>query len=220
MQYFNPLRESPQCGVVESTRFLSYTSLPPCWRWFCCAQSKRDQGWFANIYQRNKEDLLKEVKVFGLTLLGDGATIHQMPLMNILAMSRVTPPITISIQDCTSHMAEGRKKDVSYIADLFGWFCCTQSKNIGGDLLDLNFANIYQRNKEDLLKEVKVFGLMLLGDGAAIHRMPLMSILAMSRVTPPITISIQDCTSHMAESEMKVLMALLGEYALVLVVSE
>ena len=49
----------------------------------------------------------------------DGATIHCMPLMNILAMSGVTPPITVSIQDCSKHMAEGGKKDASYIADLF-----------------------------------------------------------------------------------------------------
>jgi hypothetical protein len=74
---------------------------------------------FANRYQQYKEDLLKEVKVFGLAFLGDGATIHWMPLMNILAMSGVTPPITISVQDCSTHMAEGGKKDASYIADMF-----------------------------------------------------------------------------------------------------
>jgi hypothetical protein len=42
-----------------------------------------------------------------------------MPLMNILAMSGTTPPMTISIQDCTKHMAEGGTKDASYIADMF-----------------------------------------------------------------------------------------------------
>ena len=39
--------------------------------------------------------------------------------MNILAMNGATPPMTICIQDCTKHMAEGGKKDASYIADLF-----------------------------------------------------------------------------------------------------
>jgi hypothetical protein len=35
-------------------------------------------------------------------------------------MSGVTPPITVSIQDCSKHMmAEGGKKDTSNIADLF-----------------------------------------------------------------------------------------------------
>ncbi len=42
-----------------------------------------------------------------------------MALMNILAMSGIFPPKTISIQDCTKHMAEGGKKDALYIADLF-----------------------------------------------------------------------------------------------------
>ncbi len=41
-----------------------------------------------------------------------------MTLMNILAMSGAFPPMTIYIQDCTKHMAEGGKKDASYIADL------------------------------------------------------------------------------------------------------
>jgi len=45
--------------------------------------------------------------VFGITVMGDGATIHRMPLMNILAMSGSTPPLTIGIVDCTEHMAAG-----------------------------------------------------------------------------------------------------------------
>ncbi len=42
-----------------------------------------------------------------------------MALMNILAMSCAFLPMTISIQDCTKHMAEGGKKDALYIANLF-----------------------------------------------------------------------------------------------------
>ncbi len=42
-----------------------------------------------------------------------------MALMNILAMFGAVSPMTISIQDCTKHMAEGGKKDASYIANLF-----------------------------------------------------------------------------------------------------
>ncbi len=74
---------------------------------------------YANIYQQNKEEFLKFAQVFGWAFLGDGATIHRMPLMNILAMSGATPPMTISIQDCTKHMAEGEKKNASYIANMF-----------------------------------------------------------------------------------------------------
>jgi len=74
---------------------------------------------FANIYEQNKAELLKEAKLFGFGWMGDGATIHRMPMMNILVMSGTTPPMTVSIQDCTEHMAEGGKKDASYVADLF-----------------------------------------------------------------------------------------------------
>jgi hypothetical protein len=74
---------------------------------------------YANVYKQNKAKLLKFAKVFRLAFLDDGATIHQMALMNILAMSGAFPPMTISIQDCTKHMVEGGKKDASYIADLF-----------------------------------------------------------------------------------------------------
>jgi hypothetical protein len=42
-----------------------------------------------------------------------------MALMNIFAMSGTFPPMMISIEDCTKHMAEGGKKDALYIADLF-----------------------------------------------------------------------------------------------------
>ena len=74
---------------------------------------------YTNVCRKNKEELLKEAKVFGLVFMGDCATIHRMPLMNILAMTDTTPPMTISIQDCTKHMAEGGKKDALYIANLF-----------------------------------------------------------------------------------------------------
>jgi hypothetical protein len=74
---------------------------------------------FQNISSMNKTNLLKEAPVSGMTFMGDGATIHCMPLLNILAMSGSTPPLTIGIVDCTEHMAAGGKKDASYIADIF-----------------------------------------------------------------------------------------------------
>ena len=74
---------------------------------------------FSNTYERNKVEVLKESRVFGLAFMGDGATIHRMPLMNILAMSGTSPPITVGIIDCTTHMAEGGKKDAAYISEIF-----------------------------------------------------------------------------------------------------
>ncbi len=39
--------------------------------------------------------------------------------MNILAMTATVSPMTIAIQDCSSHMEEGGKKDAVYVASLF-----------------------------------------------------------------------------------------------------
>jgi hypothetical protein len=74
---------------------------------------------FQTTYKSNKEKLLKEARVFGLAFLGDGATIKRMPLMNVLAMTATVSPMTIAIQDCSSHMEEGGKKDAVYVASLF-----------------------------------------------------------------------------------------------------
>ncbi len=48
-------------------------------------------------------------------------------------------------------------------------FVVPHRKKIGGELLDLNYDNIYQQNKEELLKFAQVFGLTFLGDRATIH---------------------------------------------------
>jgi hypothetical protein len=74
---------------------------------------------FKITYKCNKEELLKEAGVFGLAFMGDGATIAQMPLMNVLAMSGTSSPVTVGIMDCTTHMAEGGKKDAAYISEIF-----------------------------------------------------------------------------------------------------
>ena len=39
--------------------------------------------------------------------------------MNVLAMSGTTSPVTVGILDCTTHMAEGGKKDAPYILGIF-----------------------------------------------------------------------------------------------------
>jgi hypothetical protein len=49
------------------------------------------------------------------------------------------------------------------------YFVVPHRKKIGGELLDLNYANIYQQNTEELLKFAHIFGLAFLGDGATIH---------------------------------------------------
>ena len=63
--------------------------------------------------------IYRQAATFGLTFLGDGATIKRMPLCNVLAMCGDNPPVLIAIHDCTGHMASGGKKDAEYIAGLF-----------------------------------------------------------------------------------------------------
>ena len=74
---------------------------------------------YENCQHQNKQTLLVDVPVMGLTLLGDGATIHRMPLVNCLALCLDHPPTVLSIDDCTEHMASGGKKDAPYISHLF-----------------------------------------------------------------------------------------------------
>jgi hypothetical protein len=45
-------------------------------------------------------DLAVESEVYGLSLFGDGATVHGMPLMNILASGVGEPCAVLSIVDC------------------------------------------------------------------------------------------------------------------------
>ncbi len=42
-----------------------------------------------------------------------------MHLLNILVMYGDTNPVVMFICDCTNHMSEGGKKDVTYIAKMF-----------------------------------------------------------------------------------------------------
>jgi hypothetical protein len=64
-----------------------------------------------NIYQSTHDEqmrsLLKESKVFGIALLGNGATIQKVPLMIFLGSSPNNPFALLVIVDCTSEMAKG-----------------------------------------------------------------------------------------------------------------
>ncbi len=88
----------------------------PCWRRFCCPNLQKVGGElldvnYENTYSLNKTELMKEAKVCGFAWMGNGATIHKMSLMNILALNGTTAPMTILIHNCTKHMGEGGKKD-------------------------------------------------------------------------------------------------------------
>ncbi len=65
---------------------------------------------FQAIYDSNKRLTTENANVFGLSWIGDGATIKTMPLLNMLAMCGSMPPAVIAILDCTGHMVDGGKK--------------------------------------------------------------------------------------------------------------
>ncbi len=63
--------------------------------------------------------LVEDTEVFGLKWLGDGTTMKQMPLLNILVLCGNAPPTFMTIVDCTSHLSDGGTKDATYIMDRF-----------------------------------------------------------------------------------------------------
>jgi len=82
-------------------------------------------------------------------------------------------------------------------------FAVPGQKKVGGSLLDLNYKSCQRANKKTLLSDAATFGLVLLGDGATIHRMPLFNCLAMCGDCPPVVLSINDCTEPLQQGEKK-----------------
>jgi hypothetical protein len=67
-------------------------------------------GLYISNYDEMRRTLLLESRIFGVTIYGDGATITNTPLINILAASPNNPSALLEIVDCTSQMAIGGKK--------------------------------------------------------------------------------------------------------------
>jgi hypothetical protein len=75
-------------------------------------------GLYVTNYDEMMRTLLLESRIFGVTIFGDGATITNTPLINILAASPNNPSALLEIVDCTSQMAIGGKKDATYLASV------------------------------------------------------------------------------------------------------
>jgi hypothetical protein len=71
-----------------------------------------------STYDEQMRLLLKELKVFGIAMFGNGATITKIPLMNFLGSRQNNLFALLDIVDCTSEMAKGGKKNAKYIAGL------------------------------------------------------------------------------------------------------
>jgi hypothetical protein len=66
-----------------------------------------------------KRKLLSDAATFGIMILGDGATIKDIPQVNVIAASENNPTCCLDVIDCNNHMSIGGKKDVWYICKLF-----------------------------------------------------------------------------------------------------
>jgi hypothetical protein len=90
-----------------------------------------------NIYQSTYDEqmwsLLKESKVFGIALFGNGPTIQRVPMMIFLGYSPNNPVAWLDVVNCTSEIAKGGKKNAKYIAGLLkpiiSWIEQTKNPN-------------------------------------------------------------------------------------------
>ena len=74
---------------------------------------------FENHIKNQREKLLKGADIYGLHFQGDGATIKDTPLLNILAGGVYLPASVQNIVYCTGHITGGHKKDDNFVAEIF-----------------------------------------------------------------------------------------------------
>jgi len=57
--------------------------------------------------------MMQDVKIYGASICGDGATVKGIPKINVLASTPSNPACVLDVIDCTHHMQEGgsRMKD-------------------------------------------------------------------------------------------------------------
>jgi hypothetical protein len=101
--------------LIKCARFVPPSYLPP-YRKKMTANLL--DGLYQSAYSKEIEALLKQSKIFGVALFGDGATIKKVPLMNFLALSPNNPFALLEIVNCSNKMASGGNKNAKYIAGL------------------------------------------------------------------------------------------------------
>ena len=73
---------------------------------------------YQHLQESQLKNLTKQAHLFGLSMYGDGATVHRMPLLNILASGVFEPAAVLDIVDATEHLQGGGTKDATYIANI------------------------------------------------------------------------------------------------------
>ena len=68
---------------------------------------------YKSYMEDTKEKLKTDIKLFGLSFYGDGATVRKMPLLNVMASGAYLHTAVMEIINCTSHLEKG-EKDAQY----------------------------------------------------------------------------------------------------------
>ena len=74
---------------------------------------------FENHIKNQRDQLLKCADIYGINFQGDGATIKDTPLLNILAGGVYLPVSVQNIVYCICNITGGHKKDDKFVAVIF-----------------------------------------------------------------------------------------------------
>lgn len=69
------------------------------------------------MYEKNVAMILEDTNVFGISWLGNCATIKHALLLNVCVVCKNLPPTLMTIFDCTEHLIAGGKKDTKIIME-------------------------------------------------------------------------------------------------------
>ena len=93
--------------MIEQAKFVLSTYKPPSRQ--VVAGPLLDST-YTTINQEIKQQILKESKVIGITIFGDGATYLRIPYIHILAARVHNKAGLLDIADCLGHVVRGFKK--------------------------------------------------------------------------------------------------------------
>ena len=72
-----------------------------------------------NYKEKGKQKLLDEANIFGLSVMGDGATIKRKPLFNVMMSGIHEPCFVASVKDCSKDLAKGQDKTGEYLSQKY-----------------------------------------------------------------------------------------------------
>ncbi|KAL3765247.1 hypothetical protein ACHAW5_010866 [Stephanodiscus triporus] len=80
----------------------------------------------------------------------------------------------------------------------------TKGGLLAGEMLDLAYTTQLERDLKQLMIDADIFGIAFFGDGATIHKCPLINLFASALHCPAILINIIDCTARLVQLNLQV----------------